>query len=120
MVDVRSEQRTVELERRKYPRLELHCIATVPGLDGTQTITNISLGGIFIDANIPGKVKVGQIIIVNARLPTDRKMVRLKAKIVYQRDRGIGCQFINMNDQERDAICTCFELFKDTLPAGCI
>ena len=119
MVDIRSEQRKVEIERREYPRLELHCDATVLGLEGTQSITDISLGGIFIEANIPGKLKVGQNIIVNTKLPTERVMIRFKAKVVSQRDRGIGCQFVNLNDQERDAICMCFELFKDTLPAGC-
>lgn len=33
MVDLRSEQRKVEVERRKHPRLELHCDATVLGLE---------------------------------------------------------------------------------------
>ena len=32
---------------------------------------------------------------------------------------GIGCRFIALKDHERDAICLCFEMYKDTLPAGC-
>jgi hypothetical protein len=105
MVDLRSEQRKVEVERRKHPRLELHCDATVLGLEGTQTITDISLGGIFIETQIPGKVKIGQTILVNTKLPSEREMIRFKAKIVSQTERGIGCQFISLQEQHRDAIC---------------
>ena len=119
MVDLRSEQRTVELERRKHARLELHCDATVLGLEGTQKITDISLGGIFIETKIPEKVKIGQTILINTILPSERKMIRFKAKIVSQTKRGIGCQFISLQEQHKDAICLCFELFKDTLPAEC-
>ncbi len=119
MVDLRSEQRKVVVERRKHPRLEFHCDATVMGIQGILTITDISLGGVFIEASIPDNISVGRTIFINTKLYSERDAFRLKAKIVNQRDRGIGCQFIGLNDQERDAICTCFELFKDTLPAGC-
>ena len=119
MVDVRSEKREVKVDRREHPRIELHCAATVFGLKGIQTITDLSLGGVFIEADIPGKIKIGQIITVNTKLPTEKKTIRFKAKIVSQTDRGIGCQFISLENSERDAICLCYELFKDTLPAEC-
>lgn len=119
MVDIRSAHRKVTIERREHPRLELHCDATVHGLQGIQKITDISLGGVFIEADIPGKVKIGQTIIVNTKLPSERKTIRFKARIVSQTERGIGCQFLSLQSDERDAICLCFEMFKDTLPAGC-
>jgi len=119
MVDVRSEKKEVRVERREHPRIELHCDASVLGLKGIQTITDISLGGIFIEVKIPGKIKVGQIITVNTKLPTEKTAIKFKAKIVSQTDRGIGCQFISLLGRERDAICLCYELFKDTLPAEC-
>lgn len=119
MADIRSEKRDVSVERRKHPRLELHCNATVLGLTGLQKITDISLGGIFIEAKIPDKVKIGQIITVNTKLPTEKSVIKFKAKVVSQLERGIGCQFISLKDSDRDAICLCFEMFKDTLPAEC-
>lgn len=118
MVDVRSEKKEVQVEKRQHPRLELHCDATVPGLKGIQTLTDISFGGCFIEAKIPGKVKLGQIIILKTKLPTERNKIEVKAKIVNQRERGIGCQFISLQDGVKDAICSCFEMYKDTLPAG--
>ncbi|MCG6908679.1 MAG: PilZ domain-containing protein [Deltaproteobacteria bacterium] len=119
MADIRSEQKKVSVERREHPRLELHCTASVLGLTGVQKITDISLGGIFIEAEIPGKLKLGQTIVVNTKLPTERSAIKFKAKIVSQTKRGIGCRFIALKDHERDAICLCFEMYKDTLPAGC-
>ncbi len=117
MVDVRSENNEIKIERRAHPRLELHCDATVLGLKGIPTLTDISLGGCFIEVKIPGKVKTGQIITVNTKLPSERNGIKFKAKIVCQTERGIGCQFIMLKDSDRDAICSCFEMFKDTLPA---
>ena len=119
MVDVRSEKKEVKIERRAHERLELHCDASVLGLQGVQSITDISLGGVFIEAKISGKLKIGQIITVTTKLPTEKNVLKLKAKIVSQTERGIGCQFILLDDESKDAICLCFEMFKDTLPAGC-
>jgi len=104
MVDVRSEKKEVNVERRAHSRLELHCDTTVPGLKGIQTLTDISIGGCFIEAEIPGKVKIGQVITVNAKLPTEKNRITVKAKIVSQRERGIGCQFISLQDDAKDAI----------------
>lgn len=89
------------------------------GIQGVLTITDISLAGIFIEASIPDYLNIGRLVTINAKLPSERDVVRLKAKVMSQTDRGIGCQFLGLNDKERDAICMCFELFKDTLPAGC-
>lgn len=119
MVDLRSEKKDVNKERRENERLEFHCDATVMGIQGVLTITDISLGGLFVEATIPGEIGVGKLVTINANLPSERETIRLKAKIVSQTNRGIGCQFVELNDQVRDAICMCFELFRDTLPVGC-
>ena len=119
MVDIRSEKKEVKNEIRNDLRLEFHCDAKVLGIDGIQTITDISLGGIFIETNILDKIRIGQILSVNTKLPTDRSVIRFKAKVVHKTNRGIGCQFISLDDQKREAICLCFEMFRDTLPAGC-
>lgn len=119
MADLRSEKRTVEHERRKDPRLEFHCNAMIRGLDGVLTITDISLGGIFIEVSETDKIEIGQTVIVNSKLPTETNALRFQAKVVNKTDRGIGCQFISLDAREKEAICMCFEYFKDTLPAKC-
>ena len=119
MVDLRSEKKKVKKENRKDPRLELHCNASVLGIDGIQKITDISLGGIFIETSVSNRIKPGQIITVNVKLPTEKNTLKFKAKVVCKTNRGIGCQFVSLDDQKKEAICLCFEMFRDTLPAGC-
>ena len=119
MADLRSEKKSVKQERRKDPRLEFHCDALVLGLDGIKAITDISLGGIFIEVGELDNVRIGQNVIINVKLPTEPKSLKFKARVVNKTNRGIGCQFISLEGSQRDAICMCFEYFKDTLPAGC-
>ena len=118
MVDIRSEQLNIKQERRKGPRLELHCDVTIMGIHGILTITDISLSGIFIEASIPDSLNIGRLITINTKLPSERDNIRLKAKVIYKTNRGIGCQFVSLHEQQKDAIGLCFKLFKDTLPAG--
>jgi c-di-GMP-binding flagellar brake protein YcgR len=119
MADLRSEKKDIKQERRKDPRLEFHCNAMVSGLDGIKTITDISLGGIFIEVEELDKIEIGQAVMINVKLPTEPKTMRLRAKVVNKTHRGIGCQFITLENSHKDAICLCFEYFKDTLPARC-
>jgi hypothetical protein len=91
----------------------------IHGLDGVLTITDISLGGIFIEVSDSENFDIGQTVIINSKLPTETSALRFKAKVVNKTDRGIGCQFISLDEQEKEAICLCFEYFKDTLPAKC-
>ncbi len=119
MADLRSEKKKVKQERRKDPRLEFHCNSMVLGLDGIKTITDISLGGIFIEIEELDKIKLGQLLVINIKLPTEPKTLRFKSKVVNKTPRGIGCQYITLDENQKDAICLCFEYFKDTLPAKC-
>ena len=116
---LRSEKRDVEHERRKDPRLEFHCNAVVLGLDGITTITDISLGGVFIEVKELDRVEIGQTVTVNVKLPTEPSAMRLQARVINKTHRGIGCQFLSLEEAQRDAICLCFEYYRDTLPAGC-
>ena len=70
MADIRSEKKKVKKERRRDPRLEFHCDAMVLGVDGVLTITDISLGGIFIEVGALDTITIGQIVIINVKFPT--------------------------------------------------
>ena len=117
MVEFRSEYRTVENEKRKNPRTELRCDATILGVDGILVITDISLGGIFIETKPSNTIPIGKIVTINLKLPTEKNVTRMKAKTRNRTKRGIGCQFIFENDREKKMIFRCFDFIKDTLPA---
>jgi hypothetical protein len=102
-------------EKRKLPRLEFHCTGTVMGKE--VTITDISLGGLFIELNeIPELLKVGQITNIDMDLPTENESLRMKVKIVSQNNRGVGCKYFDLSQDNLNAINNCFDEFKDTLP----
>lgn len=118
MVDVRKENIAVKTERRAFPRLEFHCTAKIIGIKDPVNITDISLGGFFFELNLTSKLKMGQIANVAISLPTENEPLRLKARMINQTDRGVGCAFIDLTPNQRKAIHACFETFKDTLPIG--
>ena len=116
MVVFRSEKRTVSKDLRKFPRTELRCNATIFGVDGILTITDISLGGMFIEAKLPNAIPAGETITINLKLPTEKNVRRIKARAVNQTNRGIGCQLIYRNELEKKAIFRCFDFVRETLP----
>lgn len=116
MVDFRSEKRSVGNDKRKYPRVEFRCNASVLGIDGVLTVTDLSLGGIFVEVKLSSKISIGKLVNINLKLPTEKIVIRLKAKVTSQTNRGIGCQIAYDNERERKAIYRCFDFVKDTLP----
>lgn len=108
----------VRVEKRLHPRLDFHCDVIIRGIAGTRTITDISLGGFFFELRTDKKLKMGQLIEASIYLPTESDPIKVKAKFINQTDRGIGCQFINMAQRNREAVRRCFDMFKDTLPIG--
>ena len=117
MVIFRSEYRTVDNDKRKNPRTEIRCDATIFGIDGILIITDISLGGIFVEAKPSNKIPIGESVIINFKLPIEKSVIRLKAKTINKTERGIGCQFIFENDKQKKIIFKAFEFLRETLPA---
>jgi len=111
MVDIRSKQRTVAKERRMEARLKFHCDATAMGISGIQTITNISLGGFYLKGDIPDRIDIGQTKTINVKLPSEKYVTRLKAKVVRKTYQGIGCQLANQNGRARATLSKFVKLY---------
>ena len=118
MVDAHREHINVKEERRAYPRLDFNCTAKIIGIRDPVTITDISLGGFFFEFSSKSRLKMGQIANVALSLPTESEPIMVKARIINQNERGVGCAFVDLNSAQRKVIHFCFETFKDTLPIG--
>jgi len=105
-----------EKERRKHPRLPFHCKATIRGIHKVVKVTDISLGGFFFVLVTRKKLKLGTLVDVSMRLPTESSTLRFKAKLISQGKRGIGCKYVSLTPDIKESIRICFEMFKDTLP----
>jgi c-di-GMP-binding flagellar brake protein YcgR len=116
MVDSQNKHTGDASERRAYPRLVFHCKATIRGIHQVVRVTDISLGGFFFELATKKKLKLGALVDVSMRLPTEENTIRFKAKLVSQGRRGIGCKFVSLMPDTQEAIRNCFETFKDTMP----
>jgi DNA-directed RNA polymerase subunit M/transcription elongation factor TFIIS len=116
MLDTRSKLRKIDKEKRKHPRLELHCKALLRGLNGYFIVTDISLGGVFIEPQEPVDVQIGQFTDIKIKLPEASKSLQVKVRFVNQTKRGIGCEFINLSQAGQDQIKDCLETFRYTMP----
>lgn len=116
MTDIQNNNSTDSSERREHPRLFFHCKAAIRGIHKLVKVTDISLGGFFFELATKQKLKLGTLVDVSMRLPTESGTVRFKAKLISQGKRGIGCKYVSLMPETRKAIQTCFEMFRDTLP----
>ncbi len=116
MVDIQNNVSEGDSERREYPRLAFHCKATIRGIHQVVKITDISLGGFFFELATNKKLKLGTLVDVSMRIPTEERTIRFKAQLISQGKRGIGCKYVSLMRETRESIRNCFETFKDTLP----
>jgi len=118
MLDILRKQIQVKTDRRAYPRLDFYCKAKIIGIKDPVTITDISLGGFFFEFKGASKLRMGQIANVALDLPTGKSPLWIKARMINQTERGVGCAFVDLSHTQRETIHNCFETFKDTLPAA--
>jgi len=118
MVDIHNQHTDSTSDRRAHPRLVFHCKATIRGIHQVVRVTDISLGGFYFELATKKKLKLGTLVDVSMRLPTEENTIRFKAKLISQGRRGIGCKFVNLMPDTKEAIRNCFETFRDTMPIG--
>ena len=115
-IDYRRGAVEVRIEKRHFPRLEFHCKARIHGIKRLLWITDISMGGVFIELNDPSTLRKGQIVYLCILLPTEREPIKVKARVSNLNGRGMGARFISLNRRNQNSIRFCFNTFKDTLP----
>lgn len=117
-LDCRTKTGVVRQEKRKDPRVEFHCLVIIEGFHGEKRITDISLGGVFVECE-PELIRgfhVGQELRLFIKLPAEDDFIKVHAQIVNVTERGIGCKFMELGRKCEDAIQQTFNLAKHTLP----
>ncbi len=115
-LDYRRRAVEVRIEKRHFPRLEFHCQARIHGIKRDLWITDISMGGVFIELKNHSTLRKGQTVYLCISLPTEREPVKVKARVSNLNGRGMGARFIGLNRRNQNSIRFCFNTFKDTLP----
>jgi hypothetical protein len=116
MVEFKSKSIPVKIDRREYPRLEFRCPVIIGSIPGFKRITDLSLGGVFIEVASSEGLQMDQRIELSIRFPTEKTATRIRAQVVSIKPDGVGCMFLDLTDELTEIIRNCFETFKDTLP----
>jgi MinD-like ATPase involved in chromosome partitioning or flagellar assembly len=117
-LDCRRTTQEVSDERRNHPRVDFHCPVTIEGVAREQTVTDISLGGIFIECEsaLRDRFQQGQTINLSINFPTEDELIKATVEVAHVVERGIGCKFIGLSQRSQKAIQKSFDLAKRSLP----
>jgi flagellar biosynthesis protein FlhG len=117
-IDTRRRIQRVHDEKRKNVRIEVVFPVRISGIEGETKVTDISMGGVFIECEkaLISRFQTGQIIHLFMDLPTENRPMIEKAEVRHVGDRGIGCKFVGLSRQNERGIRHCISVFKDTLP----
>ena len=117
-IDCRRKISEVNEEKRIDPRVEFQCPVEIEGFHGEMIVTDLSLGGVFIECQFAfqEEFQLNQTIYLLMALPTEEAPVGMQAKIVSFSRRGIHCKFINPGPKSHEAVQRCFGVAKHTLP----
>jgi hypothetical protein len=116
MVLLKRQHIEVNADRRKNTRIEFHIPVVILGIDVEAQIVDFSLEGFHIELPSKKELAVGQQIYLALRLPTEKDPLRIKAKIVYIDDKGVGCRFADLAAPLLEKLERCFNVFNATLP----
>ena len=103
-------------EKRLTPRIDFHHEVVIKGTKGLKKIKNFSPLGAFIQTENPLQFKPGNIIDLVTRLPLEKKVMLIKAKIMHASSEGIGVQFYDLWGKKAEAVDYTYEVYKGTMP----
>jgi Tfp pilus assembly protein PilZ len=117
-IDCRREVAEVDEEKRIDPRVEFQCPAEIEGIRGEAIITDLSLGGVFVECQFSfrKRFQVDQLIHLAMELPNESEAIRVQARIVSFSNRGMHCRFESLSPTSEEAVQRCFSIARHTLP----
>ena len=116
MVNLRRKHIEVTTERRNKTRIEFQLPVVILGIDDKAQIIDFSPEGFHIELGTNVTLEIGRQINLALRFPSEKKVLKIKAKVVYKDKKGIGCRFVDLTPQLSDTLDRCFNIFNATLP----
>jgi c-di-GMP-binding flagellar brake protein YcgR len=103
-------------DKRKEPRIDFHLPVTIEGQQGSKKMTDLSLGGAFIHIRDTSQLKQGDEIDLVMKLPLEKNVIQVKARVMHMTTEGIGVEFVGLLPQHEMALEYCLHVFKHTVP----
>jgi uncharacterized protein (TIGR02266 family) len=102
---------TAQLERRRFERapilaqVEFELTNSSSGPSRVRRhMANISLGGMFISTEEP--IRVGTRMVVRFELPNKHRVIAVSRVCYTKKGAGLGVEFLNLDDEDREEIET--------------
>lgn len=103
-------------DRRKNPRIAFYVPVSVMGFNEKAQIIDFSLNGFFVQMDLKGELKEGQLVRLALRFPHEKTSTVIKAKVIRTGGTGFGCQFVDLEPSIIELLETNFDIFSATLP----
>lgn len=116
MVKLRRQFIEVEKDRRNNQRIEFHYPVVILGIDEKAQIVDFSPEGFHIELSSDQRLAIGRNINLALKLPTEKRVLKMRAKVTYQDKRGIGCKLVDSTPYIFESLERCFNIFNATLP----
>lgn len=116
MVNLKRKYVKVKSERRNNDRIEFHYPIVILGIDEKAEILDFSPDGFFIEMHTKANLPIGRHVNLALKLPTEKEVLRLRAKIAYKDKNGIGCKLVDTTIQLYESLERCFNIINSTLP----
>ncbi|MGD8835735.1 MAG: PilZ domain-containing protein [Desulfobacteraceae bacterium] len=116
MVKFKRQHIEVKSNRRNSDRIEFHYPVVILGIDEKAQILDFSPEGLYIEMHAKNKLAVGRHVNLALKLPTEKEVLRLRAKVAYTDKTGIGCQLVDTTVNIYQSLERCFNIINSTLP----
>jgi hypothetical protein len=116
MVLFKRQFREVAAERRSNQRIEFHYPVVILGIDEKAQILDFSPEGFYIELNTEKDLPVGRSINLALKLPTEKNVLNIRARVTYKDRKGIGCRLVDTTPDIDASLEGCFNIFNATLP----
>jgi hypothetical protein len=116
MVNLKRQYLKVKKERRNNDRIEFHYPIVILGIDEKARILDFSPEGLYIEMRTKKNLTIGRHVNLALKLPSEKEVLRLRAKIAYIDKNGIGCQLVDTTINVYESLERCFNIINSTLP----
>jgi len=87
-------------DNRKHTRISFYLPVQIEGYNGPHWISELSMGGLFVDSESAGQFKTGEEINMVARVSDERDPIHATCRVTRVTKNGIGIEFVHITLQD--------------------
>jgi len=103
-------------EKRRVPRIDLYLPLTVKRREGAKKIRDLSLTGLFIEADNTSSFQERDEVDLVIELPYEEDAMEVRARIIRVIRDGIGVEFVDISPQNAHTLEYWFNVYRHTVP----